>query len=729
MAFAFVQRAFVNPAGAGPVPSLTATLAATPTSGNLLIALHECQGAPTVTPPAGWTAVGPSPYAYSVFVTVGIWYRIAGASEPTSVTWSTSTSVEQDLEVLEYSGNASTGVLEDFGVSDTGVGASPPLVTDAVTTTVAGELIVVVMGQAWNAGVWANSWTNGFARSRHREAFYESATLIQSSAGSVGTEESWSPDSKTASVIAAFKPAVGGGTSQSLFALSIESLETFDPPGGHFGGSFGGPFISPVPMVAMSAQSVGAIPTAEDVRSPSLVGASVLPTPIPSAERVSLASQVVLGVAAVLPSSIPSAEVVAAALEGFNEQFPEGFIVPTPFVGVTVHANGVESAEAQGDHNVVLAGQAVTPLPLASAEAFGSARLGLQVVPVSMESAEAVGVPFFTGVFIDPVSIRSLEVVPSPFVQPGVVGLVPESVSTRELVGTVALTTPILTAGVGSLEHVESPSVKGLGVVLPSPVASLEQFGSASLRLFLRPPSVLTAEAVPQPLVLLGVVLLQPSSIARAEALGTPALSLRVLLSAVESAEVVPAPGFSGALAPISIGSMEALGAPLASLNVSVIPDSVSVTEAMGTPVLTLPSYTVAALGVESAEAVSMPHLRLFLGVDGIGSTDTAGEPSLSTHARVVPSSAEVGEAWPTPTIVLPPYFINVDGIVSIETLVDPTVLAAYGILPAPIASLMAFGPVRVSGGAGRRGGLVLFERRHPRIRLRDGLAGVRSRS
>src|SRR5437763_11330132 len=96
---------------AGSVASVTATLGATPTPGNLLIALSIGDSWDQMNN-TGWTARSQT----GDFVSVNCFEKIAGASEPTAIqinsmsaaTGGTSNPTSIAVWVAEYSGNTAT---------------------------------------------------------------------------------------------------------------------------------------------------------------------------------------------------------------------------------------------------------------------------------------------------------------------------------------------------------------------------------------------------------------------------------------------------------------------------------------------------------------------------------------------------------------------------------------------------------------------------------------------
>ena len=132
---------------------ITATFGSTPVQGNLLIAIAG-NAAPNTVPtiPAGWLNAG-----ISGATTPGhlIFYRIAGPSEPTSLTINYSGSCRLGLQLYEYSGmpNATLNSISQ----NSGNGSSMSL---SLTTTTANCLIIA--GYVVNENTSFTSWSNGF---------------------------------------------------------------------------------------------------------------------------------------------------------------------------------------------------------------------------------------------------------------------------------------------------------------------------------------------------------------------------------------------------------------------------------------------------------------------------------------------------------------------------------------------------------------------------------------
>lgn len=132
----------------------TITLNTTPVAGNLLIlCVNADYDIPT--PPSGWTLVV-KPAAFCI---AAMYYKVAGASEPTSITVTQDTSSSMCLYVMEYSGMAASPFDTNASVSLEG---SPISTGTTPTTAQADELLVAMAAFAPDIDTSVSSWSNSF---------------------------------------------------------------------------------------------------------------------------------------------------------------------------------------------------------------------------------------------------------------------------------------------------------------------------------------------------------------------------------------------------------------------------------------------------------------------------------------------------------------------------------------------------------------------------------------
>lgn len=139
--------------------SVSATYAATPTANNLLIAIvGDSDGSNNATAISGWSKAVQGNVSTANEVTV--FYKVATGAESTTVTATTSATVNADMAIHEYSGLATSSPLDktanagsSLPTSSTGTGTTP-------TTTVVSELLIVA---GFCSGIPSfTSWSNSF---------------------------------------------------------------------------------------------------------------------------------------------------------------------------------------------------------------------------------------------------------------------------------------------------------------------------------------------------------------------------------------------------------------------------------------------------------------------------------------------------------------------------------------------------------------------------------------
>src|SRR5262249_49565341 len=111
-----------------------------------------------------------------------VWYRVGGASEPSSYTWTVSGSPWVDIGVLAYSNVNQASPIDLSSGRYAGVTASPS--TSAVTTTGSNEMVVALFIN-FNSGTWTAG--SGMTQ-RYNFDSNEAQDAPQASAGSTGTK-------------------------------------------------------------------------------------------------------------------------------------------------------------------------------------------------------------------------------------------------------------------------------------------------------------------------------------------------------------------------------------------------------------------------------------------------------------------------------------------------------------------------------------------------------------
>ncbi|MBN1873625.1 MAG: VWA domain-containing protein, partial [Anaerolineae bacterium] len=122
--------------------SLTINKPSGTTEGDLLIAILSTDGNETLSPPSGWTEIDRGT-AQGNAATLGVWYKVAGVSEPGFYTFTWSRAEQAVGAILRYSG-ADTGDPINASAHNTGNNDSPR--APSITTTVDNARILRIYG-------------------------------------------------------------------------------------------------------------------------------------------------------------------------------------------------------------------------------------------------------------------------------------------------------------------------------------------------------------------------------------------------------------------------------------------------------------------------------------------------------------------------------------------------------------------------------------------------------
>jgi peptidoglycan/xylan/chitin deacetylase (PgdA/CDA1 family) len=118
-------------------------------NGDVLVAAIDIAGTTTVTAPGGWTLVRSTASGSSL--TQATYLHVAGTSEPSSYQWRFSSSRMASAVMAAYVGVNTTAPVDISGGGSSSDSSSD--VAPSVTTTVAGDLLIGVFGEAANASV------------------------------------------------------------------------------------------------------------------------------------------------------------------------------------------------------------------------------------------------------------------------------------------------------------------------------------------------------------------------------------------------------------------------------------------------------------------------------------------------------------------------------------------------------------------------------------------------
>src|ERR1700677_3965482 len=199
--------------------SLVLTYGSTPTSGNKLIAF-VAQGANAIasTGPTGWT-LAKSEYSTDA---LELWWKDAGGSEPSTYTWTLSTSVAVgDATGYEYSG-VLTGASGINGSAAT-TGTSAVLNTGSVTPTVFRTQPIAAFSGIVTS--WSNLF-NGQGSGQFSTATWTIGTTATSTSYSCQEVYQASPTGDTATAISASNKGTSSTRKLSIIALLAPSTGT-----------------------------------------------------------------------------------------------------------------------------------------------------------------------------------------------------------------------------------------------------------------------------------------------------------------------------------------------------------------------------------------------------------------------------------------------------------------------------------------------------------------------
>jgi hypothetical protein len=193
---------------------VAATFPATPTQGNLLVGWLEFNDATSVvTAPSGWSQAILRQAASGAGRSVGIFYKVAGASEPTAASFATSGApTSLGLRIAEYS--SSTGWLASPLDVSAGADSGTNTVvsqTSGTTAATAKAVELAVAGFVLLGASSAESWTNGFVLVVAKVSQVVTTILfgveqVLAAVGTQETTENWTSARRVAACIATFQP-------------------------------------------------------------------------------------------------------------------------------------------------------------------------------------------------------------------------------------------------------------------------------------------------------------------------------------------------------------------------------------------------------------------------------------------------------------------------------------------------------------------------------------------
>lgn len=203
MAIAFVRSATSSGSGSAGGTTNAAVYGATPTSGDLLVGVVRAINAvATPTGPAGWAMIQEVVSGTTRF---SLWWKVAGAAEPTSVSFTEAATTNMRVVLLEYSGTATSSPVDN---STSAVGASSTTTTiGPMATTAPNTVVVAAVGMANGHGGMV-SWSDSFIeRINESGNTMAAAGRIVSAAASYQTTPVWTTSRQSYELMASFKQA------------------------------------------------------------------------------------------------------------------------------------------------------------------------------------------------------------------------------------------------------------------------------------------------------------------------------------------------------------------------------------------------------------------------------------------------------------------------------------------------------------------------------------------
>lgn len=177
---------------------------------DIMVAYITSGGASSITPPTGWTQIASTNHVFSY---QWFYYKVAGASEPTTYTWSWTGDNAVRGGIIRYSG-VNTATVEDVAESTNSGNSASPVGTGITTVTDGAMLVMCLVTDASNG--------QSAAPSGMSEIFDMSRMIVndgsQETAGSSGDKTSTIPSSTFwGTILWAMRPAVAATTSRPVF--------------------------------------------------------------------------------------------------------------------------------------------------------------------------------------------------------------------------------------------------------------------------------------------------------------------------------------------------------------------------------------------------------------------------------------------------------------------------------------------------------------------------------
>jgi hypothetical protein len=155
-------------------------------AGDALVAVVDVRGAPSITPPSGWSLVRTD--TNGTALRQAVYLRVTQGSEPSSYVWGFGSKQMATGAILAYAGVSTSGALDaSSGRANT---SSTSITADAVTTSVPDTVVIGLFGTATNAAISPPAATTEqveIAVNGKQKAAIEGADTLKAATGSTGT--------------------------------------------------------------------------------------------------------------------------------------------------------------------------------------------------------------------------------------------------------------------------------------------------------------------------------------------------------------------------------------------------------------------------------------------------------------------------------------------------------------------------------------------------------------
>jgi hypothetical protein len=142
-ALTYFRNAATAQTGSGAT-SIAVGVPAGVVAGDVLIAVVDAEGSGTITAPSGWSSTN-LVAATTSFGFRGVYFHVAGSSEPSSYTWTLGTSRKAAGEMLSYVGVENASPIE-LAASTAGAAFGTSDAAASITTTVANTKVIMDLG-------------------------------------------------------------------------------------------------------------------------------------------------------------------------------------------------------------------------------------------------------------------------------------------------------------------------------------------------------------------------------------------------------------------------------------------------------------------------------------------------------------------------------------------------------------------------------------------------------